>query len=409
MGTAVISSQRPAGELVKGFPTEFAALGGSNVNGLLSHDLIRLKQGGEGPRLSLFLPLSPGSPRATKTRIRAKNALASAEHALRSEGLPNAQVNNLVGLARQALEDARPLGDQHLGVAVFADADNARAYQVPLRLPELAVVGDRFFITPLLPSLSMQGEFFLLTLTQNSIQLFRGTSLSLEPVDVEGLELAAWTTMPPPRAPQVHAFVADRGGHRSHAIFHGVDRETDERKTRALQHFRGTDRALREVLEVDRAPLVLAGARQLQVLYRAVNTYPRLLLAGIDGNPEQMNPEQLHRQAWVRAEPELQRGRSAAIKRYLDLRGTGLTVDNAEEAHRAAVEGQVDTLLIRESACSWNSTGNDPALIRLGCPPAVEEQLDFAVVDTLCRAGAVFVVPDADMPEQSSAAAILRY
>jgi hypothetical protein len=122
-----------------------------------------------------------------------------------------------------------------------------------------------------------------------------------------------------------------------------------------------------------------------------------------------MNPEQLHRQAWVRAEPELQRGRSAAIKRYLDLRGTGLTVDNAEEAHRAAVEGQVDTLLIRESACSWNSAGNDPTLIRLGRPPAVEEQLDFAVVDTLSRAGAVFVVPDADMPEPSSAVAILRY
>jgi hypothetical protein len=203
--------------------------------------------------------------------------------------------------------------------------------------------------------------------------------------------------------------VADRGGHRSHAIFHGVDRETDERKIRALQHCRGTARALREVLEVDRAPLVLAGARHLQVLYRAVNTYPRLLLAGIDGNPEQINPEQLHRQAWVRAEPELQRGRSAALKRYLDLRGTGFTVDNAEQAHLAAVEGQIDTHLIRESACSWNSTSNAPGLIRLGRRPAVEEQLDFAVVDTLRRAGAVFVVPDADMPEQSSAAAILRY
>jgi len=163
------------------------------------------------------------------------------------------------------------------------------------------------------------------------------------------------------------------------------------------------------VLEVDRAPLVLAGVRHLQVLYRAVNTYPRVLLAGIDGNPEQINHEQLNRRTWARAEPELQRGRSAAIKRYLDLRGTGRTVSNAEKANLAAVEGQVDTLLISESACSWNSVGKDPALIRLGCPPAVEEQLDFTVVNTVSRAGAVFVVPDADMPEQSSAVAILRY
>jgi hypothetical protein len=117
------------------------------------------------------------------------------------------------------------------------------------------------------------------------------------------------------------------------------------------------------MLQVDRAPLVLAGARHLQVLYRAVNTYPRLLLAGIDGNPEQIDPEQLHRQAWIRAEPELQRGRSAAIKRYLDLRGTGLTVDNAEEAHRAAVEGQVDAFRTRTCPSSpppRRSCGTEP-------------------------------------------------
>lgn len=48
------------------------------MNELLSADLVRLKQEAEGPRLSLFLPLSPGSPRSTKTRIRAKNVLAKA-------------------------------------------------------------------------------------------------------------------------------------------------------------------------------------------------------------------------------------------------------------------------------------------------------------------------------------------
>lgn len=173
-------------------------------------------------------------------------------------------MNSLVSRARQALEHARPLGETHLGVAVFADAANVRIYHVPLRLPELAVIGDGFTITPLLPSLNVQGPFFLLTLTQDCIQLFKGTSLSLERVDVDGLDSAAWTTMPPPRSPQVHAFLADRGGQGTRAVFHGVQPAADERKTRALQHFRGTDRALRELLKPDQAPLVLAGARSLQ-------------------------------------------------------------------------------------------------------------------------------------------------
>ena len=378
------------------------------MNELLPGDLMRLKREVGGPRLSLFLPLSPGSPRSMKTRIRAKNLLAGAGHALRSDGLPSAEVTDLVGRVRQALEQARPLSDNHLGLAVFADTDHVRTYHVPLRPRELAVVGDRFTITPLLPTITVQGQFFLLALTQDDVRLFTGTALALERVDVEELELAAWSTMPRPRAPQVHAFLADRGGRGSRAVFHGVGRDSDERKTRTLQHFRGIDRALREVLD-DRAPLVLAGVRHLQALYRAVNTYPRLLDGGIDGNPEQMNREELHRHAWALVEREMRRGASTAIERYHALRGTGRTVGSLQDVLRAAIEGQVETLLVDESACTWESRSDGRSVLRLGSPPMVVERLESAVVTTLSRDGAVFVVPDLEMPEPSPAAAILRY
>ncbi|WP_369134855.1 hypothetical protein [Modestobacter sp. I12A-02662] len=136
------------------------------------------------------------------------------------------------------------------------------------------MVGDRFTISPLLPTINVHGPYFLLALTQDDIRLFRGTALALERVDVAGLELAAWTTMPRPRAPRLPASLADRGGPGSRAIFAGAGRGSDERKARVRQHFHGTDRALRGVLtEHVQAPLVLAGARHLQALYRAVNTY----------------------------------------------------------------------------------------------------------------------------------------
>jgi hypothetical protein len=379
------------------------------VNELLSGDLIRLKHEAGGPRLSLFLPLSPGSPRSTKTRIRAKNLLAGAGHALRSDGLPSAEVTDLLGRVRRALQQARPSNENHLGLAVFADADHVHTYHVPLRPRELAVVGDRFTITPLLPAINAQGRFFLLTLTQDEVRLFKGTALALEPVAVDGLELAAWTTMPRPRAPQVHAFLADRGGQGTRAVFHGVGRDGDERKTRTLQHFRGTDRALRQVLSGDQAPLVLAGVRHLQALYRAVNTHPRLLEHGIDGNPERMNREELHRHAWALVEREMRRGASTAIERYHALRGTGRTVGNLEDVLRVAIEGQVETLLVDESACTWGSRSDGRSVLRLGSPPMVGERLESAVVTTLSRDGAVFVVPDLEMPEPSPAAAILRY
>jgi hypothetical protein len=378
------------------------------VKELLAGDLLRLRQEAGGPRLSLFLPLSPGSPRSTKTRIRAKNLLNRAEKALRSDGLPSAKVTDLMARVRRALERARPLNDNHRGLAVFADADDVRTYDVPLRLPELAAVGDRFALTPLLPTINLQGRFFLLTLTQDRIRLLEGTALTLEPVDLDGRELAAWTTMPPPRAPQVHAFLADRGGQGTGTVFHGVDSPSDERKTRALQHFRGTDRALREVVGEDRPPLVLAGVRPLQALYRAVSTYPHLLEGAIDGNPELITPDALHRQAWAIAGPELRRGAVTAVARYRDLQGTGRTVGDPEDVRLAAVDGRVETLLVAESACAWGA-GNRRSALRLGSAAPVEERLESTVVATLSRGGAVFVVPDADLPDPSPTGAVLRY
>jgi hypothetical protein len=408
MGDAVLPGQRPTGELVTRPTRDLAPDEGGDVQELLADDLLRLRQESGGPRLSLFLPLSPGSPRSTKTRIRAKNLLNRAEKALRSDGLPSAKVTDLMSRVRRALDRARPMNDNHRGLAVFADADDVRTYDVSTRVPELAAVGDRFALTPLLPAISLQGRFFLLTLTQDRIRLFEGTALTWEPVDLEGRELAAWTTMPPPRAPQVHAFLADRGGRGTRTVFHGVESPSDERAARAQQHFRGVDRALREVLGADRPPLVLAGVRALQALYRSVSSYPNLLGGGIDGNPELVGTDELHRQAWAVAEPELRRGAATAVARYRGLQGTGRTLSDPEDVGRAAADGRVDTLLVAESACTW-AAGDGRAVLRLDSAAPAEEHVESAVVATLGGGGAVFVVPDADLPELSSTAAILRY
>jgi len=359
------------------------------VHELLAADLLRLEQeSAGGPRLSVFLPLSPGSPRSRRTRVRAEKLLDRAEQALRCDGLPSATVAELMGRVRGALDRARPVNGNHRGVAVFADAEDVRTYDVPLRLPELVAVGNRFAVAPLLPAIDLHGRFFLLTLTHERIRLQEGSALTLEPVDLAGRELAAWTTLPPSRG-------------------HGVGSAAEERTTRVRQHFRGTDRALHEVLGEDRPPLVLAGARPLQALYRAASTYPHLLESGIEGNPELIGGDRLHRQAWAIAEPELRRGAAAAVTRYRHLQGTGRTSSDPEEIRRAARDGRVETLLVGQSACTGRA-GPGRSVLRLGSAPQAEERLESTVVDTLSRAGAVFVVPDADLPGSSPTAAVLR-
>jgi hypothetical protein len=377
------------------------------VNTFPAEGLVQMEERARGVRLSLFLPLSPGSPRSTKTRIRAKTLLAHTERALRSSGLPRVEVERMLGGVRDAIDAARPQRYNDLGLAVLADGEAVRAYRFPSRLPELAVIGDRFFVTPLLPMITRRGDFYLLALSQHEICLYEGTPSGLEPVNVDGLDLAAWTSLPPRREPQVHAFLADRGGDGSRAVYHGVE-EADERKARVLRHFRGADRALMKLIGGGKAPLVLAGVRHLQALYRTVNSYPHLLEQGVDGSPDGLTAEALHRQAWSIVEPGVRDGHRPAVERYQRLRGTGWTAGTAEEAHAAATAGQVDTLLVNEEACLPPAARDGDPVIRLH-PGSATQQLEDAAVAVLARGGVVVAVRAADMPEPADMVAILRY
>ncbi len=386
--------------------TATGELAGGDVDELLPGDLLRLEQETGGSRLSLFLPLSS---RSGRTRGRAADLLAEAGQALRSDGLPGAEVADLMSRVGRTVARTRPVSEKHLGLAVFADPDRVRAYRLPVRPSELAVVGDRFALSPLLPAVNVQRSYVLLALTQDDIRVFTGTALALERRDVTGLELAAWTTMPRPRAPRGHAFLGSRGAAGTRAVFPGAGRGSAERATRLRQHFRGTDLALREVLTGDgRPPLVLAGARDLQDAYRAVNTYPHLIRHGIDGNPAQLTCAELHRHARALIEPELRRAAAAVLTRYSGLRGTGRTVGDLEDCLRAARDGQVETLLVDESACTWKRSGQGRPVLRLGSLPAGAEQLESAVLATLASDGTVFVVPAGQLPERSPAVAIAR-
>lgn len=345
-----------------------------------------------GTRVSLFLPTHRAGPQIERNRIRLKNLLRRVEQELH----PDSAI----------LEPARALVDGTSfwhrpsdGLAVFIGPDGVHHVRVPLRLPETAAIGDRFLVGPLLPLLTADRQFYVLALSQDDIQLFRGSRYDLEEVSLDGLPLALWLTMPR-RQQQVHAFVADRGGAGARAVFHGGS--TDQTAL-VRQHFRRVDRALRDVVGDGDVPLVLAGVRSTQDLYRQVSTYPNLVAGGVEGSTRDMSPQVLHRQAWPLAAPVLRGAEAAAHATYRSLAGTGRTAARLTEVADAAGQGRVETLFLRNDAAVV------PALVRLDGTPDREEQRDRAAVATLRHGGQIYTVPGSRMPDETPACAILRY
>jgi len=372
---------------------------------LNADDLTDLALGRGTPRISLFLPTHRDGPSTVRNGIRLRNLLRRVERALRAEGMHDARIGALLAPADQLLELMRQGDQPSNGLAVFVGPDEFRRFRVPLRLPELATIGDRFVVRPLLPLLTANGHFSVLTLTPDELRLYEGTALDLDEVILEGMSLAVWQSMPR-QPPLVRAVLQGRDELGEAAVFHGSG--TDDIKARVLEHFRRVNQAMRQVLRHGHVPLVLVGARSLQDLYREANTYPMLVSEGVDGNPHLFRPEVLHRRAWTIVEPMLRRAEDAAVGAHRAVRRTGRTCSRPAEVLMAAAQGRVETLFLSTSAPRrWAGRDAGP-LIWLGHLSDEWDHVDLAALATVRAGGRVFAVPSQRIPERNPVAATLR-
>ena len=180
----------------------------------------------------------------------------------------------------------------------------------------------------------------------------------------------------------------------------------DLRTERVLRYFRKVNRALREVLAGERAPMVLAAVDHLAPLWRRVNTYPHLVAPVFAGSPEELGLHELHARVWAVVEPLFLRAQDEAAARYHELAGTGLTSRDPREIVPAAKEGRIEVLF---TARHTTGVGG----MRGGPPPngerALRDVLELAAVTTLLEGGTVSAPPAEALPEGGSAAAVLRY
>jgi hypothetical protein len=310
-------------------------------------DLQRLAVGKQGPCVSVFLPTHRAGPEVQQGPIRLKNLLRQATEVLKSDGVRAPEIDRLLAPLRSLLDDRLFWQYQSDGLALFSRPGWWRSFRVPLDLPELAVVDDRFHVTPLLPPLAGDGHFFVLALSQNQIRLLEGTRDRVEEVDLPGVPLGVRDALQGEEAQkQLQLYVADRCGVGAGGSYHGQAHPGEAQAERVLRYFRKVDRGLREVLAGERAPMVLAAVEHLSPIYRQANTYPQLVDEVLPGSPEGLSRHELHARAWPIVEPLLLRAQGEAVARYDRLAGTGLTSQDPQDIVWAAEDGRIETLFV---------------------------------------------------------------
>ena len=365
-----------------------------------------------GQCVSIYMPTHRGGAQTREDVIRLKNLLRQAEEHLAQNGVRAPEAKELVEPARKLLEDKpfwQYMGD---GLALFLAPKDLRYYRLPLRFEELVVVTTHWHVKPLLPLLTEDGRFCLLTLSKKAVRLLSCTRHHWREVELRDVPKSLGEFLRfdvPEKHLQFHAGGATRG----QAVAAGRGGGPDEalEKNKVLEYFRQLDNGVCRLLNGQRAPLVLAGVQYLRGIYREANHYAPLMEEGIDGNPDGRSDEELHNLAWRIVEPHFLEARDDAAAQFRQLAGTERASKDLRKIVPAAYQGRVGLLLVGAGAQCWGlfQPGSDLVELHPDERPGDQELLDFAATHALLHGGAVYAVGPDHLPDDSPVAAVFRH
>jgi hypothetical protein len=274
-------------------------------------------------------------------------------------------------------------------------------------------VNQRFLVNPLIPLLGGRDLFFVLALSQNRVRLLRGWKYGLQEMAVPEMPNGMREALnydEVDRGSQVHS--AMRGDHgKQAAVFHGHGGERETMKNDVEQYFRIVDRAVTAALRDESAPLVLMGVDYLLPIYRDVANYGQIIPEQVAGNPEQLGADQLHAKCWPLIQPHVEQQSRATKERYSQFAGTGKTSDDIRQIVPAAVQGQIDALMIDPRRHQWGyfDPQTNTVEVHESAGPGDDDLGDYAAVHTLLRRGTVLTLSAGELPTAEPVAAIFRF
>lgn len=365
-----------------------------------------------GHCVSVFMPTYRTGAESQQNQIRLRNLLRRTEEKLAACNLRPQEAKTILEPAYALAGNALFWRRQKEGLAVFLSGGTIRSYCLPLPFDEAIFVGNRFHIKPLLPLLHGEEQFYLLALSQNSVKLLGGTRHEIKEIGLEGVpkSLTEALSYDEPEK-QVRFRTGMPGGGERGSMISGHGAEIDNSKDNLLKYFRQIDKGLRGILKDGSAPMVLAGVDYLFPIYRDANTYPHLIEEGLSGNPEGMNVEQMHRQAWQIVAPYFLKAENDALLQFRQSSGTGLASTDIREIVTAAFHGRIGVLFVALGRNRWGAFSPlaNEVVLHERMEEKSEDLLDLAAIQTFLNGGAVFLIPQERIPENELMAAVFRY
>jgi hypothetical protein len=348
--------------------------------------------------VSIYLPTTPVSAEISGDRTVLRNLAREASSQLAAAGHHKKAISAIAEHLEDIADDDAFWRFQAHGLAVFVTPAATRTYRVANALTPIVEVADRFFLKPLLRSVTFPNAAFVLALAEGGVRLIEvSPDVPVSVINVPGLPKDAVSAL------GVSSMGVKTQSRRS-------DSASGQRASLAT-FCRIVDRAVRAHLRGQQIPMFLAADPALGAIYRSVNSCTALADIGIDRSPADMSDAEIDASARTLLD-QLYAAQVAAVNAEYTLRiNNGRATTDIAQAARAATMGAIATLLV-------NIDGQVPGTIdeESGAVDFADGETasNYGVVDEIARrallSGArVLAVRAADLPGDTPLAAILRW
>jgi hypothetical protein len=367
------------------------------------------------PCLSLYLPTFKKSPDSLQNPIRFKNIVKQARDQLEKSSLSNHQTKEALSQAAARIQDEAFWQHQSLGLAVFISPQTSLFLRLPLHFPETVTVNNHFYFKPLLPLLTTNGKFFVLTLSQNDVKLYEATRESIDKRYLGDTPRSLKEHLGDQDFQRHLRFHTESSGQSSGGkpnVFHGQGAGNEAIKKLVIDFVAEVEKGVSTILTGEQAPLILAGVEYLTSMYRHANHYKNLLPDSVEGNFDHLGKTGIHLEAWKIARSHFKLKEKQAIDNFNSQGGHGKTTTVVSDVLSAAFNGQVQDLFITRDLTQWGRFDPKTTKVTLydNPHPDSDDLFDLATIRT--AGGSAYSLKPPEMARhfpEALIAATLRY
>lgn len=365
----------------------------------------------EGPFVSLYQPTHRHRPDNQQDVIRFKNLINKIESSF-EEKYPGEDID-LFMKPFHALSMEKSFWNHTAdGLAILASKNTCVIYKLPRNMEEIALVGERFHIKPLIRTFQSADRYHLLGLDRKQFTLYEGDRYGVEEVEIDPEIPRTIEEVLGDDYSDPYLSLGFRDGVGKTPIFHGHGGRKEMLEVDTQKYFRYVDEFIAEnYSNVMKLPLILMTLDEHHSEFRKISNNTYLIDEGIKKDYKKQSMDQIRGNIWAVIEPLYLKKTNRLVERFHAKQAEFMASDDLSDLTRAVKENRVETLLLEADRVLIGRINKETGQLER---TDVENIDSYNVLDELAEImvknkNDVVILPKERMPSTTGIAGIYRY